>query len=80
MKKNRRDFFKLGGLAGLSLAGSSIVQGFSGGSKASREANGHCSAKFADQQHIQQFNMSGFAAPKLDVVRIGFIGVGARGE
>ena len=26
------------------------------------------------------FNMSGFAAPKLDKVRVGFVGVGARGS
>ena len=79
MKKNRRDFFRLGGLAGLSLAGSTILQGFSGGSKTGQDADRNNSAEFADQQHVQKFNMSGYAAPKLDVVRIGFIGVGARG-
>lgn len=29
---------------------------------------------------IQQFNMHGFAAPKLERVRVGFIGVGSRGS
>ncbi|MDQ4140421.1 MAG: Gfo/Idh/MocA family oxidoreductase, partial [Bacteroidota bacterium] len=29
--------------------------------------------------HIQKFNMSGYAAPKLDTVRLGFIGLGNRG-
>ena len=28
---------------------------------------------------IQKFNMSGYAAPKLDIVRIGIIGLGNRG-
>lgn len=29
--------------------------------------------------HVQRFNMSGYAAPKLEKVRIGFIGLGMRG-
>lgn len=32
------------------------------------------------QSHQQVFNMSGYAAPKLDVVRIGIIGLGNRGS
>ena len=31
------------------------------------------------KQHAQRFNMSGFAAPKLEAVRIGIIGIGRRG-
>jgi predicted dehydrogenase len=30
-------------------------------------------------KHSQRFNMSGYAAPKLDKVRIGFVGLGMRG-
>ena len=33
----------------------------------------------SQQPHSQAFNMSGYIAPRLDTVRIGFIGVGARG-
>src|SRR5699024_8348354 len=33
----------------------------------------------ASQPHNQRFNMCGYAAPKLEVVRIGFIGLGQRG-
>lgn len=32
------------------------------------------------QTHDQQFNMHGYAAPSLETVRIGFIGVGGRGS
>lgn len=32
------------------------------------------------QVHQQSFNMHGFAAPKLETVRVGFIGVGSRGS
>lgn len=36
--------------------------------------------KEAEKQYKQTFNMSGYCAPKLDVVRLGFIGVGNRGS
>ncbi len=73
MKKSRRDFFRLSGLAGIGLAGSSMLQSFS------PEQNGEASVSETTKKHAQRFNMSGYAAPKLDVVRIGIIGVGARG-
>ena len=34
---------------------------------------------YDDKPHYGHFNMCGYAAPKLDVVRIGFIGLGNRG-
>ena len=66
MKNNRRDFLKWTGLAGIGLAGSSLLSGFT-------------SAKEAQKNHRQRFNMSGYVAPKLDKVRIGIIGLGNRG-
>src|SRR5674536_289487 len=33
----------------------------------------------AIKQHNQKFNMCGYTAPKLDTVRVGFIGLGNRG-
>lgn len=33
----------------------------------------------SQRKHAQKFNMSGFAAPKLNVVRVGVIGLGMRG-
>jgi hypothetical protein len=76
MKSNRRDFIKLGGLAGLSLAGGGILNGC-----ATRDNTTHLdqNKSQAGINHQQVFNMSGFAAPALEVVNIGFIGLGNRG-
>lgn len=73
MKNSRRDFFRLSGLTGMGLAGSSMLQSFTS------EKNSKAPATETPKKHVQRFNMSGYAAPKLDVVRIGIIGVGARG-
>ncbi len=70
MKTSRRDFIKLSGLAGAGIAG----YGLAG-----------CTSKPAEKTHLrlahnQLFNMSGYAAPKLETVRIGVIGIGSRGS
>lgn len=65
MKNNRRDFIKLAGMAGAGMI-------IGTGEAKNREP-------FPDR-HYQKFNMHGFAAPQLDRVRIGFIGVGSRGS
>jgi hypothetical protein len=69
MKSNRRNFLKLSGLAGLGM-GSGLVG---------------CAKRSSGSEpfpvtHRQSFNMSGYAAPKLDVVRIAVIGLGNRGS
>lgn len=76
MKSNRRDFIKLSGLAGLSFAGGGILN-----SCATRDNTTQLdkSKSVAGINHQQVFNMSGFAAPALEVVNIGFIGLGNRG-
>lgn len=79
MMKNRRDFFRLTGLASLGLAGSSVLQAFTPGGENSEKLTGTAPGGAAKKTHVQRFNMSGYGAPKLDVVRIGFIGVGSRG-
>ncbi|MFC4871625.1 Gfo/Idh/MocA family protein [Negadavirga shengliensis] len=67
MKKDRRDFIKVGGLAGLAA--------FTGlGHPLSAEQSIH-----ANTHSASTFNMSGYAAPPMDKVRIGFIGLGNRG-
>jgi hypothetical protein len=65
-KNNRRDLFKWTGLAGLGLAGTPLIKGFA-------------SAPDSQKSHKQRFNMSGYAAPKIERVRIGIIGLGNRG-
>jgi len=70
MKNNRRDFLKKGSLAGLGIAGVGVLNGF-----ASEPEKG----PWVSKSTIQNFNMSGYAAPKLETVRVGFIGLGQRG-
>jgi hypothetical protein len=71
MKTNRRDFIKVAGLAGTGAVAGAISS---------------CSNKPSatifdiDKDRGQQvFNMSGYAAPKLEVIRMGFIGIGNMG-
>ena len=73
---NRREFLKLAGLAGVGLAGAGMLNGCSASGPAGGASQVLAQARKA---HRQQFNMSGFAAPKIETVRIGFIGLGQRG-
>ncbi len=66
MKNNRREFLKRSGMAGLGLASASRI-------------NNLFAITGEKKNHTQPFNMSGYAAPKLDKVRIGIIGLGNRG-
>lgn len=70
MKNNRRNFLKFTGLTGLGLLGTGAMKGFA------------AESVFKQPDEIlqpQRFNMSGYSAPKLDTVRVGFIGLGQRG-
>src|SRR5680860_253800 len=71
MSNSRRDFLKLSGLAGMGLVGAGIT----GFNQAELDEVLHQSKR----QRKQRFNMSGYAAPKIDVVRVGFVGLGSRG-
>jgi hypothetical protein len=65
MNNNRRDFIKIAGMASAGLiAGKSQAE----------------TVRPKKHVHQQSFNMHGFAAPKLETVRVGFIGVGSRGS
>ena len=70
MKSNRRDFLKLSGLAGIGLAGTGI---------ATSTATGKEKVSRGEWQDSQHFNMSGYAAPRIETVRVGIIGLGNRG-
>ncbi len=65
MKLNRKNFLRLAGLATAGI----VVKTSRAGNQASFPVNS-----------VQKFNMHGYGAPKLDKVRIGFIGVGSRGS
>lgn len=69
MKSNRRDFLRLSGLAGITP----IIPAFVKGNETETPVNQFSKGNAA------HFNMSGYAAPKLETVRIGFIGLGQRG-
>jgi predicted dehydrogenase len=61
----KRDFLKLTGLSSLGLWNSSFAS---------------ASTTSSPYQPAQTFNMSGYGAPRLDTVRIGYIGLGNRGS
>lgn len=73
MKSNRRNFLKVSGLAGIGLAGGAgLVNG-------QTPEYAVADAQTRPRRGRKHFNMSGYAAPKLDTVRIGFVGLGNRG-
>ena len=73
METNRRDFLRK------SLIGTGILAtGFAGHAASLNIEPGY---KLDEGKSLQQkFNMSGYAAPKLNIVRIGIIGLGKRGR
>ena len=79
MKSNRRNFLKLSGLAGVSLVGANILQACVHITGKNAVSNLDIIREQAIKQHNQKFNMCGYTAPKLDTVRVGFIGLGNRG-
>ncbi|MBZ5856751.1 Gfo/Idh/MocA family protein [Flavihumibacter profundi] len=73
MSSNRRNF-----LRNITLGTSAIVSGLPAWA-VGNEIDGEANNKRLGNQQPGHFNMSGFAAPKLDKVRIGFVGLGMRG-
>jgi predicted dehydrogenase len=71
MNNNRREFLKLSGLAGAGIITSTAA------SAISRMATSKINSLNLSGGY---FNMHGYAAPKLETVRIAFIGVGSRGS
>ncbi len=72
MKNNpRREFLKSTGLVGLGLFGA-------GSALAEDIQTLPLEAKYGASR-VQTFNMSGFAAPKIETVRVGIVGLGQRG-
>lgn len=73
MKANRRNF-----LRNLSLGTSALVSGLPVLARQPENSEDISSSTYSGKG-AQKFNMCGYAAPKLDKVRIGFIGLGMRG-
>jgi predicted dehydrogenase len=71
MNSNRRRFLQLSGLLGLGATGFSTLKGYAAEAKHAPTTAG--------TKRAGRFNMCGYAAPKLETVRIGFIGLGNRG-
>lgn len=72
MKNNRREFLKSTGLASLGLAG--LGKGMV---EAKNEAE---SQELKSDRYRQSFNMNGYAADPMAVVRVGVTGIGNRGS
>jgi len=71
-KNDRRGFLKHSGLAGLGIVlGSLSVRG--------NPITGSDATNSIASKSFQRFNMSGYAAPPMKKVRVGFIGLGNRG-
>jgi predicted dehydrogenase len=79
MKSKRREFLKLAGLTGFGVAGVTINPGFAAIGTNDAGLNLPQLNKQVQHTHVQYFNMSGFAAPKINMVRVGIIGLGQRG-
>lgn len=74
MRSSRREFLKISGLASLSGVG---ITGLTGSNQSDdREPFD----PFYHKPPRERFNMHGYAAPALDVVRVGIIGLGNRGS
>jgi predicted dehydrogenase len=68
MDTSRRDFLKISGLTGIGLAGTTVLKGYD-----------TVNVNTTDKNKVQRFNMCGYAAPKIETVRIGVVGLGNRG-
>jgi hypothetical protein len=77
MKSNRRNFLKTATAAG---AGAMAGGFLSGCAPKEPESNLATILEAVKKSHNQRFNMSGYAAPALPVVRVGVIGLGDRGS
>ncbi|HLN55018.1 MAG TPA: Gfo/Idh/MocA family oxidoreductase [Bacteroidales bacterium] len=71
MKNNRREFIRRSSLAGLGLFGAGMIQ------TANADPKKNQTNQLATRKQV--FNMCGYAAPKIENLRIGFIGLGSRG-
>ncbi len=77
MKTNRRNFLRTAAVAGAGTISAASIASCNRREKSAEAMPAVREAVMAT--HIQKFNMSGYAAPPLAKVRVGFIGLGMRG-
>lgn len=81
MQLNRRSFLKIASATGIS---SLLPEKLTGSEMLSEQQPSVRQLKTiykdAYRKHPQSFNMCGYVAPKIETVRVGFIGIGARGR
>ncbi len=77
MKSNRRNFLKTATAAGAGAFAGSFLAGCA---PKSPESQLSAILDSARKNYVQKFNMSGYAAPPVPTVRVGFIGLGDRGS
>ncbi|HZH72278.1 MAG TPA: Gfo/Idh/MocA family oxidoreductase [Mariniphaga sp.] len=76
MKTNRRNFIKAAGLTGTGMMTGAIA---SCAGNSATTPNTLSPQVISEKEYQQKFNMSGFSAPPLNKVRVGYIGIGSRG-
>lgn len=79
MKTDRRKFFQIAGAASAGLMTSGLAACDQKTSSTGEISNLANIKEAVMTPHPQKFNMCGYAAPKIDIVKIGFIGLGSRG-
>jgi hypothetical protein len=77
MRTDRRNFLKTATFAGAGAVAGGMLQGCT---PKLPESNMKGILEAVRKSHTQKFNMSGYGAPALPVVRIGLIGLGDRGS
>ena len=75
---NKRDFLKVAGLGGVALTGSGLASCAAGAEE--KNVQFPDTLKLSKKVHTQSFNMTGYAAPPIDTVKIAYIGLGNRGS
>ncbi|HQG37471.1 MAG TPA: twin-arginine translocation signal domain-containing protein, partial [Bacteroidales bacterium] len=77
MKTSRRNFLKTASFVGAGAFTGGLISGCAQGKPQSNLSE---ILEAVKKSHSQRFNMSGYAAPPIPVVRVGFIGLGDRGS
>ena len=78
MKTNRRRFISIAGVTVTGMMASDLAG--MGNGKKTKQSDPFAHTKIiSEQEHKQFFNMCGYSAPRLETVRVGFIGLGNRG-